>query len=173
MHLIRIGRELDQSLYALGSTTIDLCLSLFPLGEIPEAQSSTASKGSPWPGARPPRAEVGAGQQHRFQVHVGQQHGLHVRRVRAGQQYGLQVHAGQEHGSSSAHDGDGAIPARERHPSARRHRADCRLHRASDAVTRMTPFRLTLRGRHTHARSAGGATLSYTFYPKEEEQGVK
>jgi hypothetical protein len=34
-----ISVELDASLYALDSTTIDLCLSLFPRGEIPKTQS--------------------------------------------------------------------------------------------------------------------------------------
>ncbi len=33
-----IGVDLDASLYALDSTTIDLCLSLFPLGPIPSTQ---------------------------------------------------------------------------------------------------------------------------------------
>src|SRR5438094_8446928 len=34
-----IGVDLDQSLYALDSTTIDLCLSLFPWAKFPKAQS--------------------------------------------------------------------------------------------------------------------------------------
>jgi hypothetical protein len=34
-----IGVDLDHSLYALDSTTIDLCLFPVPLGEIPQAQS--------------------------------------------------------------------------------------------------------------------------------------
>ena len=33
-----IGVELEQSLYALDSTTIDLCLSLFPWGQVSQAQ---------------------------------------------------------------------------------------------------------------------------------------
>ena len=33
-----IGVDLDQTLYALDSTTIDLCLSLFPWGQVPPAQ---------------------------------------------------------------------------------------------------------------------------------------
>ena len=33
-----IGVDLNQSLYALDSTTIDLCLSLFPVGQVPPAQ---------------------------------------------------------------------------------------------------------------------------------------
>jgi hypothetical protein len=31
-----IGIDLDQSLYALDSTTIDLCLSLVPVGQVPQ-----------------------------------------------------------------------------------------------------------------------------------------
>ena len=43
-----IGVDLDQSLYALDSTTIDLCLSLFPWAEVSPAQGRRQDAHACW-----------------------------------------------------------------------------------------------------------------------------